>query len=56
MITSQYDLTFDLKKNVGHLTYILWSSDFALYLEAFLIYEHHILGLWVSMTRCSTEK
>ena len=52
-IMSQYDLTFDFKINVGS-TYILWSSDFALYLEAYLIYEHHTLGLWVSMTRCST--
>ena len=34
------------------MTYISWSSDFALYLEDYLIYEHHILGLKVSMTRC----
>ena len=45
MIMSQYDLTFDLKINVGRLTYILWSCDFALYLEAYLIYEYHTLGL-----------
>ena len=32
------------------MTYIPWSSDFALYLEDYLIYEHH-LGLWVSMTQ-----
>ena len=37
--------TFDLKVNVGRLTYILWSSDFALYLEVYLLYEHHTLGL-----------
>ena len=30
------------------------SSEFAWYLEAYLIYEYHSLGLWVSMTPCST--
>ena len=29
---SQYDTTFDLKINVVAVTYILWSSDFALYM------------------------
>ena len=24
------------------MTYISWSSDFALYLEDYLIYEHHM--------------
>ena len=47
---NQYDPRFDLKINVAHVTYILWSSDFALYLEDFLMYEHHSLGLWISMT------
>ena len=51
-IMSQYDTTFDLKINVGHCDLYLWSSDFTLYLEDYLIYEHHTLGLWVSMTRC----
>ena len=32
------------------VTYISRSSDFALYLENYLIYEHHTLRLWVSMT------
>ena len=32
------------------VTYISWSSDFALYFEGYLINEHHTLGLWVSMT------
>ena len=32
-ITSQYDTTFDLEKNVGTVTYISWSSDFALYFK-----------------------
>ena len=56
-IMSQYDPTFDFKINVGHcdlVTYISWSSDFALYLQDYLIYEHHTLVLWVSMTRCLT--
>ena len=32
------------------MTYILWSSDFALNLEDYLMYEHHTKGLNVSMT------
>ena len=36
------------------VTYISWSSDFALYLEDCLIYEHCTLGVWVSKTRCLT--
>ena len=27
------------------MTYIPWSSDFALYLEDYLMYEHYYLGL-----------
>ena len=38
------------------VTYILWSSDFALYLEDYLMYEHHTLGLKVSMARRLTSK
>ena len=29
------------------MTYISWSSDFALYLEDCLMYDHHTSGLWV---------
>ena len=54
-IMSQYDTTFDLKIKVT-VTYISWSSDFALYLEDCLMYEHHTSGLWVSMTRHLTSK
>ena len=36
---------FDLKINVGNCDLYLWSSDFTLYLEDYLIYEHHTLGL-----------
>ena len=50
-IMSQYDPTFDLKINVVSVTYISWSSDFSFCLEDCLMYEHHYLGLWVSMTR-----
>ena len=32
------------------VNYISWSSDFALHLEDYLMYEHHTLGLSVSMT------
>ena len=56
VIMSQYDPKFDLKVNIGPVTYISWSSDFALYLEDYLTYEHHTLGLWVSMTRRLTLK
>ena len=38
------------------MTYISWSSDFVLHLEDYLIYEHHTLGLWVSMTPSSDLK
>ena len=40
---NQYDSTFDLKINVGHCDLCSWSSDFALYLEDYLMYEHHSL-------------
>ena len=49
-IMSQYDPKFYLKIN------ILWSSDFALHLEDYLMYEHHTLGLKVSMTWRLTSK
>ena len=32
------------------MTCISGSSDFALYLEDYLMHEHHTLGLWVSMS------
>ena len=51
-IMSPYDLMFDLKINVGHCR----SSDFALYLEDYLMCEHHYLGLWVRMTWSLTLK
>ena len=38
------------------MIYISWSSDFALYLEDYLMYEHHTLGLWVRMTERLTSK
>ena len=39
-----------------NMTYISQSSDFALYLEDYLMYENHTLGLWAGMTRHSTSK
>ena len=33
------------------VTYISWSSDFALYLEDHLTYAHHIFRLWNGMTQ-----
>ena len=38
------------------VTYIPWSSDFALYLEDYLMHEYYYLGLWVSMTQSFTTK
>ena len=35
--------------------YISWSSDCALYLEDYFMYEHHYLGLWISMTDASPQ-
>ena len=62
-IMSQYDPMFDLKIFVtyiswfvGHCDYISRSSEFALYLEDCLMYEHHTFGLWVSMTKHLTSK
>ena len=49
-------LKFDLKINYVTVTYISWSTDFALYLENYFMYEHHYLGLWISNTRCMTSK
>ena len=42
---NQYDPRFDLKINVGHCDLYFMSSDLALYLEDYLMYEHHYLGL-----------
>ena len=55
-IMSQYNPTFDLRINVGHSDLYFIVHDFALYLEDCLIYEHHTLGLWVSITRCLMSK
>ena len=49
-IMSKYDTMFDLKISEVTVTYISWSSDFALYVEDYLMYEHHTLWLWVHMT------
>ena len=51
---SLYDPTFKLK-NVGHSDLVSWSSDFVLYREAYLMYEHHTLGLLISMTHLTSK-
>ena len=35
---SEYDLTFDPNKLIGHCDLISWFSDFALYLDTQLVY------------------
>ena len=45
-----------LQNKCRSLTYISWSSDFALFLEEYLIYKHHPSGLWVRMSRFFTSK
>ena len=40
---SQYDLMFDLRQKWITVTYILWFSDFALYLEDYMMYKHDTL-------------
>ena len=41
---SQCDAMIDLIINIGHRDLYIWSSDFSLYLEVYLIVECHILG------------
>ena len=55
IIIWDYDSVWpDLKINVGHFD--IWSSDFVLYLKDCLMYDHHLLGLWVGMTSSLTSK
>ena len=42
---SQYNPKFDLKLDVGTVTYISQSSNFALYLEEYFMYKHQTYGL-----------
>ena len=49
-IMNQYDPMHDLKVNVGHCDLYSWSSDVVLYLEDYLMYEHHRGRLKVSIT------
>ena len=49
-IMNQYDPTFDIKKDRS-----MWSIFHGPVISRY-IYEHHTLGLWVSMTRRSTSK
>ena len=40
----QYDLMLDFKLKWVTVTCILWFSDFAVYLEGYLMYKHDNLG------------
>ena len=55
---SQYDPTRHLTSKYlwVTVTYISWYTEFALYLEDCLMYEHCPLGFWVGMTRHLTSK
>ena len=41
---SQYDLMLDFKIKWVTVTDISWFSDFALYIEGYLMYKHDNLG------------
>ena len=47
---SEYDITFDPNKLIGHCDLISRFSDFALYLDTELVYFHTSFRLCVSMT------
>ena len=51
---SEYDLTFDPNKLIGHCDLISRFSDLALYLDTQLVYFHTSFRLCVSMTRALT--
>ena len=48
---SQYDPMFDLKISVGYSIFHGLVILCYTYLEDYLMYEHHTLGLWISMTQ-----
>ena len=52
----EYDKTFDCKVFLGHCDLISWFSDFALYLDTQLVYEHTFFTICMSMTRPLTVK
>ena len=43
-IMCQGDWSFDLKINLGHSDLSFRSNNFAIYLEDYLMNEHHALG------------
>ena len=53
-IMSQYGRMFDLKINVGHCDLYFMVQWFCLISWRCLMYEHHTMVLWVSMTGCLT--
>ena len=56
-IMSPHELSFDLQINVGHCDlYFMVQWFCVIYLEDYWMYEHHTLGLWVSMIWCLTSR
>ena len=53
---SEYDQAFDPNILIGHFDLIIWFSDFALYLDTQLVYEHTSFTLCLHMTRPLTLK
>ena len=53
---NQYDLMFDLNVIAGHCDLYFVVHDFTLHLGDNLMYDHHTLGFWVSMTHHFTSK
>ena len=48
---SEYDQAFDPNILIGHCDLISWFSDFVLYLDTQLVYEHTSFTLCLRMTR-----
>ena len=51
-----YDKTFDPKVGIGHYDLISRFSDFPLYLDTQLVYEHTSFKICLRMTRPLTVK
>ena len=54
-IMDQCDTKIDHIKIYRSVTYISWSSDFALYLENYLMDEGYTFGYWSSMIQRLTS-
>ena len=49
---SKYGIRIDPKVNIGNSDLFSQFSDFALYLQEKVMYEHINFGLWVNMLQC----